>query len=131
MAVFSAFLRLFVPRYHCFCWLGCSEKKEKTATENERQSPTALQDITGTAVQFPIRESTPNLSLPCVRGGDSAAARGIVNKRTIPQSSHMRRQLPLHKGAFCFVPPLCKGRWALRSKARRGCKIKFLLRYHI
>ena len=19
--------------------------------------------------------------------------------------------LPLHKGAFCFVPPLCKGRW--------------------
>ena len=87
-----------------------------------------------------------DLSLLCAKGGGSPKRSdrdgGIVSRyfhfadtsyRWLYNPSVATRQPPLHKGAF-FVgasqyrtglhrpkPPLCKGRWVLRSKTRRDC----------
>ena len=58
-------------------------------------------------------------------GGDGfcEAKLGRVVKKTIPQSSHTRRQLPLHKGAdLAFLPPVRE----LRSRPGGVGKVLYL-----
>ena len=57
-----------------------------------------------------------SLSLPCVRGGGAAKPRrrGCEEKQSL---SRLRRQLPLHKGAF-FFKLLCKSKRPNFPKAK-------------
>ena len=77
------------------------------------------------------KRACTNLSLPCVRGGAAITSRwrgckGVnppVGFADIPLCTKgtERTQASPQESLYKPKPPLCKGRWVLQSKTRRGC----------